>query len=91
MEGIEILSGAGTGGVIAALAYKALALLEQSLKRRNGGTDHDALVSCVNSLVEISTANGEELRNIKGLLYEVRAKQEQRDAIERDRAMRVVQ
>ena len=91
MEAIELLGGAGTGGIIAAVAYKALALMEQTLKRRNGGTDHDALVKSINALVKITTTNGEELRNIKGLLYDVRAKQEQRDAIERDRAIRAVQ
>lgn len=90
MEAIELLGGAGTGGVMAALAYKALALLEQALRRRNGGTEHDALVRSVNDLVKISTENGEELKNIKGLIYDLKAKQDQRDAIERDRAMRAV-
>lgn len=90
MDPIELIGGAGAGGAVAAVAYKFLAVIEQAMKRKNGGTDHDSLVESINELAEATKANGAELKEIKGLLYNVRAKQEQRDAVERDRAMRRV-
>ena len=88
MEPIELIGGAGAGGAMAAVAYKFLAVIEHAMKRKNGGTDHDSLVKSINNLSKATKENGEELKEIKGLLYDVRAKQEQRDAVERDRALR---
>ena len=88
MEPIELIGGAGAGGAMAAVAYKFLAVIEHAMKRKNGGTDHDSLVKSINKLSKATKENGEELKEIKGLLYDVRAKQEQRDAVERDRALR---
>lgn len=88
MDPIELIGGAGAGGAVAAVAYKFLALVEHAMKRKNGGTEHESLVKSINQLSIATKENGEELKQIKGLLYDVRAKQEQRDAVERDRAIR---
>lgn len=90
MDPVDLIGGAGTGGIAAALAYKVLALVEQNMKKRNGGTDQQSLLQSIDNLTEITRENGEELRNIKGLIYDVKAKQAERDAVERDRQMRMV-
>lgn len=85
MDPLELLGGAGTGGVFAAVAYKMLAVFEQQMKRKNGGTDSDILQEINRGIEDL----GAELKGIKMVLYEVKSKQDQRDAVERDRALRL--
>ena len=85
MDPLELLGGAGTGGVFAAVAYKMLAVFEQQMKRKNGGTYSDILQEITRGIEDLGT----ELKGIKTVLYEVKSKQDQRDAVERDRALRL--
>jgi len=92
MDPVEIVGGAGTAGLLAAGGYRLLVILEQSLKRNKGNTDNDQL-KCINThlqkLVAVTEQSARDLKELKGLVYDVKAKQEQREAIEDDRLRRV--
>ncbi len=91
MDPLELVGGAGTAGLLAAGGYRLLIIIEQSLKRQKGNTDNDQL-RCINSnlskLIAVSEQTAEELKELKGLVYTVKGKMEQREAVEEDRMRR---
>ena len=92
MDPLDLVGGAGTAGLLAAAGYRLLVILEQSMKRNKGNSDNDQL-RCINTnlvkLISISEQTGEELKELRILVYELKAKQDQRDAVEADRLRRV--
>jgi len=100
MMDAELVGGVAGGGILAAICYRLIGVVETAVAKRNGGgaTNVKVLEKIVKTLSGLETNQEttaralsqclDQVREIKGITYEIRTAQRLTDAVETDRLRR---
>lgn len=81
---LEIIAGGGTAVLLAAILFKTLSIIEG----RASGRKHDDMLQVMTKLNGSMSVIADSLKEIKKVLYEIRAEQQREEAVEHDRLLR---